>query len=75
MQWKRNQYPDCVSVAFVIKNGMRLRCTVICGMSGSTLSHKWDDFRKNKKVIEYRMFVLILSTNLLETFLILRRTE
>jgi hypothetical protein len=36
----------------------------------STLSHKRHDFRKN--VIEHKMCVLILSTNLSETFFIVR---
>ena len=40
----------------------------------STLSHKRHDFRK-KNGIELKMCVLIFSTNLSETFLILRRTE
>ena len=39
----------------------------------STLSHKQRDFRK--KVIEHEMCVMIFSTNLPETFLILRRIE
>jgi hypothetical protein len=38
----------------------------------STLSHERRDLRKN---IEYEMCVLIFSTNLSETFLILRRNE
>jgi hypothetical protein len=41
--------------------------------SFSTLSHKRHDFRKN--AIEHKMYVLIFSTTLSETFLILRRTE
>jgi hypothetical protein len=40
----------------------------------STLSHKRHNFRK-KKVIEHKMCVLIFSTNLSETFFILRRNE
>jgi len=39
----------------------------------SALFHKRHDFRK--KVIEHKMGVLILSTDLFKTFLILRRTE
>jgi hypothetical protein len=39
----------------------------------STLSHKGNDFLK--KVIGHKMCVLVSSTNLYETFLILRRTE
>jgi len=40
-----------------------------------TLFHKRHDFCKKKKVTEHKTGVLILSTNLFETFLILRRTE
>ena len=39
----------------------------------STLSHKRHDFRKN--VTKHKMCVLIFSTNLSETFLILRRIQ
>jgi transposase len=39
-----------------------------------TLSHKRDDFRK-KKLLNIKYFVSILSTNLSETFLTVRRTE
>jgi hypothetical protein len=39
----------------------------------STLSHKRHDCRE--KVNVHKMYVLIFSTNLSETFLILRRTE
>ena len=39
----------------------------------STLSHKRDDIRKT--VTEHKMCVLIFSTNLSETFLILRKNE
>jgi hypothetical protein len=39
----------------------------------STLSHKRNDF--GEKVIEHEMCVLIFSTNLSETFLILRRIQ
>ena len=50
---------------------------ITCGLSSctifSTLSHKLRDFQKN--VTEYKMCVLIFSTNLSETFLILKRTE
>jgi len=40
----------------------------------SALSHKRDNFRKTK-VIDYKLYVSISSTNLSETLLILRRTE
>jgi len=39
----------------------------------STLSHKRQAFRK--KVTEHKMFVVVFSTDLLETFPFLRRTE
>jgi hypothetical protein len=39
----------------------------------STLSHNRYDFQE--KVIEHKMCVLIFSTDLSETFIILRRTE
>ena len=50
----------------------RLRNTVL--QYFSTLSHKRHDFRK-KKITEHKMCVVIFSTNLSETFLILRRNE
>jgi hypothetical protein len=40
----------------------------------STVSHKRQDFLK-KKVTEHRTYVLIFSTNLSETFLILRKIQ
>ena len=40
----------------------------------SALSHKQHDFRK-KKIIEFNLCVLLLSTNLSHKFLILRITE
>jgi hypothetical protein len=40
----------------------------------STLSHEWHGFRKNN-LVNHKMDVFILSTNLSETFIILRRTE
>jgi len=46
-------YSACVFVALVIQHAMRMRRTVICGLSGcttfSTLSHKRHDFRRKKK--------------------------
>ena len=41
----------------------------------STLSHKWNDFKKKKKVIGHKMCVWIFCAPLSETFLILRRIE
>jgi len=60
-----------------MQHEMRMHPIVICGLPSctkfSTLSHKGRIFEK--KVIEYFMPVLIFSTNLSETFLILRRNE
>jgi len=58
---------------------MRMRHNVTCVLSGCTkfytLSHKGHDFRKKEnKVNDHEMYVLIFATNLSETFLILRKT-
>ena len=42
---------------------MRKRHMVICGLPGSTLSHKRHDFRGIYIYIERKMYVLIFSTN------------
>ena len=58
---------------------MQCVCTILSSVAYpslhyfSTLSLKRHDFRK--KVIEHKMCVLILSTNVTEKFLFLRRTE
>jgi len=52
-------------VTLVIQHAMRMRHLVKCGLPRSTvfsiLSHKGHDFRKKKKVIEYKMCVFIFS--------------
>ena len=63
-------YSECKFVALGMRHAMRMRRTVICGLSvSSILSHKRHDFRK--KVIVFRFSLQIWS----EIYLILRRTE
>ena len=75
-------YSECAFVALVIQYAKCIGHIAICGLPRSTilpyfftLSHKRHDFLKKKKVIEHKMYVLIFSTPLSETFLIPRRTE
>ena len=67
-----------ISVALGIQDAMRMSHIVIFGLPRSKyfskLSHERYDFRE-KKFIEHKMCVLILSTNLFEIFLILTRNE
>ena len=70
-------YSECVFVSLGIS--MQYGCTILSSVACpaltyfSTLSHKQHDFRK--QVTEYSMCVMIFSTNISETFLILRRLE
>jgi len=69
----------CVCVALVIQHAMHMSHIAICVLPRSTiffptLFHKRHDFRGGGEVTELKMCVLIFSTNLSETFLILRTT-
>ena len=68
----------CVLIALVIQHVKRMRriiwsFVIWLYLIFFTLSYKRFDFRK--RVIEHEMRVLILSTNLSETFLILKRIK
>jgi hypothetical protein len=60
-------HSECVSVALLIQHAKRMRRIILSSVACVTvlyfytLSHKRRHFRKN--VIEYKMFVLIFSTN------------
>jgi len=66
-------------VALVIQHVKRLRPVILSFVACpavphfSTLSHKTHNFREN--VTEHKIYILILSTNLSETFLISRRIQ
>ena len=61
--------PERVMEALGIQHAMRMRRILLSSVAWpavqyiSTLSHKRYDFRKKKKVIEYKMCVLIFSTD------------
>jgi hypothetical protein len=58
-------YSERVSVALVIQHAMRMRHTVICGLSGYTIffpRFSTNDTFLEKAVIEHKMCVLIVST-------------
>ena len=54
----------CVCVALVIQKVIRMRHSIICGLSNSTifstLSQKRQDFRR--KIIEHKMCAVLFST-------------
>ena len=73
-------YSVFVSVALVILHATRMRRVILLSVAClalqyffSTLSHKRHDLRKH--AIEYKMCILIFSTNLFQIFLVPRRTE
>ena len=71
--------PRVCAAAFAIQNAMRMRRIIISSVvclalqNFLTLSHRGQDFRE--KVIEHKMCFLIFSTNLSETFCIVRRIQ
>jgi hypothetical protein len=72
-------YSECVSVALVTQKATHIRhiilppvaCPVLLCLY--TLPHKRQDFWK--EVTEHKMWVLVFSTILSETFFFLRRSE
>jgi len=67
-----------VFIALDIQHANSMRCVVLSAVTSllqnfSMFSHKQHYFRQN--VIEYKICVLIFSTNMSETCLILSRTE
>ena len=72
-------HSECVFVALCIQHFMCMLRIILYSVAClvlqyfSTLSYKRDNFRK--KDFEHKMCVLIVDTNLSETFLILRRNE
>ena len=68
-------YSECVSVALVSQHATRMRCIVICGLSGFTMffpHYLINGTILGKKLLHMKC-VLIFSTLLSPPFLILRR--
>ena len=71
------KYSECVSVALVIYQAMRMLLVILSSVAClvlpyfSSSSHKQHDFRGN--VIEHKIFVFVVSKTLSETYLVLRR--
>ena len=58
-------YSKCVSVPLSIQHAMHMRRTVICGLSRPKIFFHLQTagFSKKKKITDYKMCVLIFSTN------------
>jgi hypothetical protein len=57
-------YSECIFVALVIQQAMRMRRIFICGLSGPTVFfHIHTQHNLKKKVIEHKMCVLISSAS------------
>jgi hypothetical protein len=64
-----------VFVALGIRHAMCMPLFVVCGLSGSTVFFHIISLKPKKKIIENKMWVLILSVTFSATFLILSRIQ